>query len=157
MSKIHFKDTDALQSLLTTEFSDWSDSVTIDQKIINDFADLTGDHQWIHVDVERAKKESPFGGPVAHGFLTLSLQPAMAGGSNFLEQIDGWSNIINYGSNKLRFTGAVPVDSAIHQRARVKSIDVQEHKTVITVETNIHVVGQDERPACVYEMMLVLM
>ncbi len=157
MSKIHFKDSDALQTLISTDFSGWSDSVKIDQKMINDFADLTGDHQWIHVDVERAKKESPFGGPVAHGFLTLSLQPAMGGGSSFLENIEGWTNIVNYGSDKLRFTGAVPVDSEIHQRARVKSIDVQEHKTIITVETNIHVVGQDDRPACVYQMMIVLM
>ncbi len=125
--------------------------------MINDFADLTGDQQWIHVDVERCKKESPFGGPVAHGFLTLSLQAAMTGGTRFLDKIDGWSNIINYGSNKLRFTGAVPVDSKIHQRGMLKSIEVHEHKTVITVATNIHVVGQDEHPACVYEMMIVLM
>jgi acyl dehydratase len=157
MSKIHFKDQEALQSLISEDFGEWSNSIKIDQKMINDFAELTGDHQWIHVDVERCKKESPFGGPVAHGFLTLSLQPAMTGGSSFLEEIDGWGNIVNYGSDKLRFTGTVPVDSEVHQRGRVKSIEVHEHKTVITVETNIHVVGQDDRPAVVYQMMMVLM
>ncbi len=157
MSKIHFKDQEGLQALVSDEFGDWSTSVLVTQKMINDFADLTGDHQWIHVDVERCKKESPFGGPVAHGFLTLSLQPAMAGASSFLDSIEGWGNIVNYGSDKLRFTGTVPVDSEIHQRGRVKSIVVHEHKTVITVETNIHVKGNDERPAVVYEMQMVLM
>ena len=157
MSALHFKDADALQTLLSEDFGNWSNTVTVDQKMIDDFADLTGDHQWIHVDVERCAKESPFGTTIAHGFLTLSLQPKMAGASDFLGQIEGWTNILNYGSNKLRFTGAVPVNSEIHQRSRVKSVDVQAHKTTLTLETNIHVLGQDERPAVVYELMLVLM
>ena len=157
MSKLHYKDLAALETLISAEFGDWSQSVKVDQKMINDFADLTGDHQWIHVDVARCAKESPFGTTIAHGFLTLSLQPAMAGGGDAIGNIEGWSNIVNYGSNKLRFTGAVPVDSEIHQRSRVKAVDVQDHKTTITMETNIHVVGQDERPAVVYELMFVLM
>lgn len=157
MSALHFKDADALQTLLSEDFGNWSNTVTVDQKMIDDFADLTGDHQWIHVDVERCAKESPFGTTIAHGFLTLSLQPKMAGASDFLGQIEGWTNILNYGSNKLRFTGAVPVNSEIHQRSRVKSVAVQAHKTTLTLETNIHVLGQDERPAVVYELMLVLM
>jgi acyl dehydratase len=157
MSTIHFKDAAALQTLLSDEFSGWSTRVTVDQKMINDFAELTGDHQWIHVDEERCSRESPFGTTIAHGFLTLSLQPRMAGASDFLGKIEGWSNILNYGSNKLRFTGAVPVDSEIHQRSRVKAVDVAEHKTTLTLETNIHVVGQDDRPAVVYELMIVLM
>lgn len=157
MSALHFKDADALQTLLSEDFGNWSNTVTVDQKMIDDFADLTGDHQWIHVDVERCAKESPFGTTIAHGFLTLSLQPKMAGASDFLGQIEGWTNILNYGSNKLRFTGAVPANSEIHQRSRVKSVAVQAHKTTLTLETNIHVLGQDERPAVVYELMLVLM
>ena len=157
MSAIHFKDAEGLKSLISEEFSDWSSRVTVDQKMINDFAELTGDHQWIHVDVERCAQESPFGCTIAHGFLTLSLQPKMAGGTDFLGKIEGWSNILNYGSNKLRFTGAVPVNSEIHQRSRIKAVDVAEHKTTLTLETNIHVVGQDERPAVVYELMMVLM
>ena len=157
MSALQFKDANALQTLLSEDFGNWSNTVTVDQKMIDDFADLTGDHQWIHVDVERCAKESPFGTTIAHGFLTLSLQPKMAGASDFLGQIEGWTNILNYGSNKLRFTGAVPVNSEIHQRSRVKSVAVQAHKTTLTLETNIHVLGQDERPAVVYELMLVLM
>jgi len=154
---IHFRDAAALQSLVASEYGDWSDKVTVDQAMINEFAELTGDHQWIHVDIERCAKESPFGTTIAHGFLVLSLQPKMAGAGGAVGRIEGYANILNYGSNKLRFTGAVPVDSQIHQRSRVKSIDVQDHKTTLTLETNIHVVGQDERPAVVYELMIVLM
>jgi acyl dehydratase len=158
MSEIHFQDADGLQTLVSDEFGGWSEAVTVDQELINDFADLTGDHQWIHVDEERCAKESPFGTTIAHGFLTLTLMPKMSGGGqDFLGKISGWSNILNYGSNKLRFTGAVPVNSEIHQRSRLKSVEVQEHKTTLTLETNIHVVGQDERPAVVYELMMVLM
>jgi acyl dehydratase len=158
MSTIHFQDADALQTLVSAEFGDWSQSVAIDQKIINDFADLTGDHQWIHVDEERCAKESPFDTTIAHGFRTLTLMPKMSGGwQDFLGSIGGWSIILNYGSNKLRFTGAVPVNSEIHQRSRLKAVEVQEHRTTLTLETNIHVVGQDERPAVVYELMMVLM
>lgn len=97
------------QSLVGQELgvSDW---MVIDQKRINDFAAVTGDHQWIHVDVERAKAESPYGAPIAHGFLTLSLVPALAK-DNF--RLEGAKLAINYGLNKVRFLAAVPVDSSI--------------------------------------------
>ena len=158
MSKIHFKDVEALQTLVSEEFGGWSSTVKVDQAMINEFAELTGDHQWIHVDIERCAKESPFGTTIAHGFLVLSLQPAMAGaGDGAIAQIEGYSNIMNYGSDKLRFTGAVPVDSEIRQRSRLMSVDVKEHKTTLVMETNIHVVGQKERPAVVYQLMIVLL
>jgi acyl dehydratase len=158
MSTIHFQDTQALQALISEEFGAWSDAITVDQAMINEFADLTGDHQWIHIDVERCAKESPFGTTIAHGFLVLSLQPKMSGGGgSSIGDIEGYANILNYGSDKLRFTGAVPVNSQIHQRGRFKHVSVQEHKTTLTLENHIHVVGQDERPAVVYEMMIVLM
>jgi acyl dehydratase len=158
MSSIHFKDDQALQALVSKELGDWGDAVKVDQSMINEFADMTGDHQWIHVDVERCARESPFGTTIAHGFLVLSLQPKMAGaGGGSIGSIEGYSNILNYGSDKLRFTGAVPVDSEIHQRSRVKAVSVAEHKTTLIMETHIHVVGQDERPAVVYELMVVLL
>lgn len=157
MNTIHFKDVEALQSLVTEEFGDWSNAVRVDQKMINEFADLTGDHMWLHVDEERCAKESPFGCTIAHGFLTLSLQPKMAGGSSAMERIEGYSNIMNYGSDKLRFTGAVPVNSEIHSHGRVKSVVVHDQKTVLTIENHIHVVGQDERPAVIYELILVFL
>ena len=77
MEDIRFDDIAALKSKISDTFGDWSDPIEVTQDMINRFAELTGDHQWIHVDVERAKRESPFGGTIAHGFLTLSLLPAM--------------------------------------------------------------------------------
>ena len=73
METIRFDDIEKLKSKVGEEFSDWSQPIEVTQNKINQFADVTGDHQWIHIDVERAKRESPFKGPVAHGFLTLSL------------------------------------------------------------------------------------
>lgn len=154
MPSIHFKDDPALQALVSSQFGDWSNAISIDQTMINEFAELTGDHQWIHVDVERCAKESRFGTTIAHGFLVLSLQPKMTGGPENMANIGGYGNILNYGSDKLRFTGPVPVGSRIHQRSRVKSVRVEDHKTMLTLENHIHVVGQNERPAVVYEMMI---
>src|SRR5512144_1226846 len=91
--------------------TDW---VVVTQEQIDRFADATGDHQWIHVDVERAKKESPFKGPIAHGFLTLSLLPAMKREPEW--KLTGFGNATNYGANKLRFVSPVPAGSKIHSR-----------------------------------------
>lgn len=154
---IHFKDAAALQNLVSDNFGDWSNALSVTQDMINTFAELTGDHMWMHVDEERCAAESPFGCTIAHGFLTLSLQSKMTGGSNLIGGIEGYSNIMNYGSDKLRFTGAVPVNSEIRQRSRIKSVEVLEHKTTLTLETHIHVVGQDERPAVVYELIMVFL
>src|SRR5579863_9120256 len=74
---IRFDDAEALRAKVSSEFGPWSKPIEVTQEKINRFADVTGDHQWIHIDIERAKRESPFGGPVAHGFLTLSLLPAL--------------------------------------------------------------------------------
>ena len=84
--------------------SDW---VLVDQEMIDKFAEATGDHQWIHVDVERAKRELPIGNTIAHGYLTLSLVPRMA---PQIMEITGRTRGINYGSNKVRFTGMVPAE-----------------------------------------------
>jgi len=109
---------------------------------------VTGDHQWIHIDIERAKRESPFGGPVARGFLTLSLLPAF--------QIDGgWKvighrNTVNYGANKLRFISPVPAGAKVHAHSRIVSVEPKPQGTQVTQETAVHVVGQD-KPALIYE------
>src|SRR6267142_5132526 len=87
--------------------SDW---FTVDQAIIDKFADATGDHQWIHVDVERAKREMPGGKTIAHGYLTLSLVPRLA---QTLVKVTQVSRGVNYGSNKVRFTSTVPAGSRI--------------------------------------------
>ena len=96
---------DALQALVGQEVgtSDW---VLIDQERVNLFADATDDHQWIHVDVERAERESPFGEPVAHGFLTLSLLPRL---TSEIMEVRGVTTKVNYGLDKVRFIAAVAV------------------------------------------------
>jgi acyl dehydratase len=148
MESIRFDDIEALRSKISQEFGPWSKPILVTQEKINQFADVTGDHQWIHIDIERAKRESPFGGPVAHGFLTLSLLPAF--------QIDmGWNvvgyrNVVNYGANKLRFISPVLAGSSVHARQRIIAVDPKPQGTQITQESTVHVVGQ-ERPALIYE------
>lgn len=128
--------------------SDW---VVIDQKRINEFADVTGDHQWIHVDVERARAESPYGAPIAHGFLTLSLVPAL-GKDNF--RLEGAKLAINYGLNKVRFLAPVPVDSRIRVRSRLADVAVVDDSTAnLTVLHTIEIDGVT-KPAAVAEMIV---
>src|SRR5258707_6426431 len=95
--------------------SDW---FTVDQAIIDKFADATGDHQWIHVDVERAKREMPGGKTIAHGYLTLSLVPRLAA---TLYRVKNRSRGLNYGSNRVRFTGPVPAGARVRLRLKFKS------------------------------------
>src|SRR3954467_5798661 len=97
--------------------SDW---VTITQERVNAFADATGDHQWIHVDPERATRESPFGGPIAHGSLTLSLGPRPA---PEIMRVDGVKMGVNYGAEKVRFPSPVPVGSKLRMGAELLSAD----------------------------------
>ena len=124
--------------------SDW---VTIDQDRINKFADATGDHQWIHLDVERAKKELPGGKTIAHGYLTVSLIPWLTG--NFLK-IEGVTRGINYGSNKVRFTNMVPVGSRVRARSKMLSVEPRGGGMQITSEITIELEGE-KRPACIAE------
>ena len=127
--------------------SDW---ITVDQAMIDKFAEATGDHQWIHVDVERAKRESPFGGPIAHGYLTLSLLPRLA---PTLLKVNKRKRGINYGSNKIRFTNPVPAGSRIRLKQTIKAVeDVPDNGVRITSEMVIEVEGQ-ERPALVAEIL----
>ena len=153
---IDFKDNDTLQSLVTSDFGDWSGSFTIDQKLISDFAEMTGDEMWMHVDEERCAKESPYGCTIAHGFLILSLLPKMPNEKSLIGDISGYNFMMNYGSDRLRFSGAVTVGSTIQSRSRVKAIEVTEKNTRITLEQHVHVVGE-ERPALIYELTMVLM
>lgn len=128
--------------------SDW---LEIDQQRVNDFADVTGDHQWIHIDVERAKKESPYGAPIAHGFLTLSLIPALSK-DNF--RVQNATLAINYGLNKVRFLSAVPVGSRIRVRSELADAVAKDESTVdLTVRHTIEIDGV-EKPAAVAEMIV---
>ena len=97
--------------------SEW---VKVDQTMIDKFADATGDHQWIHVDIERAKKEMPDGKTIAHGFLTLSLVAGLGGETH---EITKRSRGINYGSNKVRFTSPVPVGARVRLRQKLLKVE----------------------------------
>ena len=124
--------------------SEW---VKVDQDRVNKFADATGDHQWIHVDVERAKRELPTGGTIAHGYLTLSLIPML---SSQIMRIDGVSRGINYGSNKVRFTNMVPTGARVRARQKLVGAEPKGGGMQLTNEVAIEIEGQ-ERPACVAE------
>ncbi len=124
--------------------SDWFE---ITQERVNTFADATGDHQWIHLDVERAKAESPFGGPIAHGYLTLSLiVPLVAQTYTITDAVMG----VNYGLNKVRFPAPVPVGSRV--RATATLLDVEEVAGGVqnTVSVLIEREGGD-KPVCIAE------
>lgn len=140
---------DDAQALVGTELgvSEW---FTIDQQRINDFADVTGDHQWIHVDVERAKTQSPYKTPIAHGFLTLSLVPALSK-DNF--RVENAKLAINYGLNKVRFLNAVPVDSRIRVRSELADATTKGDAADLTVKHTIEIDGVD-KPAAVAEMIV---
>ena len=124
--------------------SDW---VQISQERVNQFAEATGDYQWIHLDVERCKRESPFGGPIAHGFLTLSLLPMLM--QNSLRMSDVRMSV-NYGLNKVRFPSPVPVGSKVRSRITVMSVEDIEGGAQITWLVTIEREGGD-KPVCVAE------
>lgn len=127
--------------------SDW---VTIDQEQINLFADATGDHQWIHVDEERAKA-GPFGTTIAHGFLTLSLLPALI---KQAYRVDHVTMGVNYGLNKVRFTAPVPVGSKVRGVVElVDASDVAGGAVQLTTKVTVEIEGS-ERPALVAEWLL---
>jgi acyl dehydratase len=148
METIRFDEVDRLRSKISADFGPWSKPIAVTQEKINQFADVTGDHQWIHIDIERAKRDSPFRGPVAHGFLTLSLLPAFEIDSGW--NVTGYRNVVNYGANKLRFISPVPAGAEVHARQRVVAVDARPQGTQITQETQVQVVGQD-KPAIIYE------
>jgi len=126
--------------------SDW---MTVDQPMIDTFAQATGDHQWIHVDVERAKKDMPGGKTIAHGYLTLSLVPRLAA---TLSRVKKRRHGLNYGSNKVRFINSVPAGARIRLRQRIKTVEEIPGGVRVTSEMTVEVEGQD-KPALVAELL----
>ena len=154
MDEIRFDDVEALRARVSEEFGPWSDPIEISQQLIERFADLSGDHQWIHVDVERARKESPFGTTIAHGFLTLALLPKISRSAREpAYRIVGQGNVVNYGSDKLRFVAPVPAGAKLHARSRLAGVEATPRGTRVVREIAVHVLGQ-ERPALLYSMIL---
>ena len=135
-----------VKSLVGTELgvSDWHE---VTQEEINAFAECTHDHQWIHIDVERAKKDSPFGGPVAHGYYTLSLAPYLM---DQIWAVEGIRMGVNYGLNKLRFPSPVPVGKRVRARASLDDAEDVTGGMQVTVGLTFEVEGSS-KPACVAE------
>jgi len=128
--------------------SEW---LVVDQKMIDAFADATGDHQWIHVDVERAKRDMPGGKTIAHGFLTLALLPRLA---HSVLAIRGRSHTLNYGSNRVRFTAPVPSGTRIRLHMKLLSAEPVANGLRFTFENAVEIEGE-AKPALVAETIQV--
>jgi acyl dehydratase len=125
----------------------------ITQQRVDTFADATLDHQWIHVDPERAKA-GPFGGPIAHGQLSMSIMGFLPGGEGIgLPWVDGMRMAINYGWNRVRFPAPVPVGAKIRSRGELKSVEIRGGMIEVVNELTLEVQGQD-KPACVAESVI---
>jgi acyl dehydratase len=148
-----FADIDALKRALAAGdtalgVSDW---VTVDQAMIDRFAEATGDFQWIHVDVARAQA-SPFGTTIAHGWLTLSLLARL---SNETYRIESLAARLNYGANKVRFTAPVPAGSRLRARFRLVAVEDAPQGARLTTEATVEREGSD-KPVCVAELVGIL-
>jgi acyl dehydratase len=144
-----YRDVERLRTAITTEFTDWSNSVEVTQAMIDDFARLSGDNYWIHTDPERAAKESPFGATIAHGMLVQSLVGRL--NLRLPLEVTGYRSMVNYGSDRLRFPTPVPAGSRIHARSRVKQIRATAVGTLVTLDIHIHIVG-NTRPSVTNEL-----
>ena len=152
--QVSCKDIDAMRSLVSQEFSGWSNQIEVTQELINQFAELSGDNYWIHTDPVKAKAESPFGTTIAHGMLVQSLVNRLKMPMDF--EVTGFNNIVNYGSDRLRFATPVPAGCRIHARYRIKSVEQIKSGVQVIMEINIHGVGQD-RPSVINDLVMLYM
>lgn len=149
MVEIRFDDVEALRARIREEFGPFGATIEVSQEMIDGFADLTGDDQWIHVDPERCREESPFGTTIAHGFLLVSLLTALTASIDEGYRIVGAGNVINLGCDGFRFLSPVAAGSTIHARQKLTAVEPAGRGTRVTSEIAAHVVGR-ERPALVY-------
>ncbi|MGU3629268.1 OB-fold domain-containing protein [Comamonas testosteroni] len=152
--KISVKDIEAMKSLVSEEYSPWSNEFTVSQEVIDEFARLSGDDYWIHTDPVQAREKSPFGTTIAHGALVQVLASQLRIPLDY-EVVD-FNNMVNYGSDRLRFPTPVPSGCKIRARARIKAVEQVRSGVQATMELNIHVVGQD-RPAVINDLVILYM
>jgi acyl dehydratase len=148
MAQTVFESLDEVRAAVGTTLgtSDW---IEVTQQHVDQFAEATGDHQWIHVDVERATRESPFGGPIAHGYLTLSLTNLVL--PQVLD-VRGVSLGVNYGTGKVRFPAPVPVGSRVRGTAQLTACDEVTGGVQTTIVVTMEIEG-GTKPACVVESL----
>jgi hypothetical protein len=155
MAEVRFDDLEGLQALVSEALGAPGPAKVITQAMIDAFAELTDDRQWIHVDPERCAAESPYGVPIAHGFLVLSLVTALSQGGD--DRIVGYGSVINYGADKLRFIRPVPAGSTVCARRRIAHVRKKGvGGTQITFETEVWVEGED-KPAMLYRSLALFM
>lgn len=152
--QVSCKDLEAMAALVSPDFSAWSNSITVTQELIDQFAALSGDDYWIHTDPAKARAQSPFGGTIAHGALVQVLISRLVLPMDF--EVTGFNNMVNYGSDRLRFAAPVLAGARIHARYRVKAVERVKSGLQMTMEINIHVVGQD-RPSVVNDLVILYM
>lgn len=137
MNEVRFDDIAALEALRAQGFSGWSESLPVTQPMIQAFADITDDHQWIHTDPERAQRESPFGGAIAHGFLTLAMATTVNRASG--ARVVGHRSALNYGLDGVRFLSPVPAGNHVQGRARIDAIEAKANGTLLTKQLEVRV------------------
>jgi uncharacterized OB-fold protein/acyl dehydratase len=151
---ISCKDIEAMRSLVSQEFSEWSNEFLVTQDVINQFAALSGDDYWIHTDPEKARAQSPFGTTIAHGALVQVLISRLKLPLDY--EITDFNNMVNYGSDRLRFAAPVPSGCRIHARYRIKAVEQVKSGVQVCMEINVHVVGQD-RPSVINDLVVLYM
>ena len=151
---IDYRDVEALRGQIRTDFTAWSNEIEVTQQIIDEFSRLSGDDYWIHSDPVRARAESPYGTTIAQGMLVQSLVSRL----DIAMPIDvtGYRNMVNYGSDRVRYPSPVPAGSRIHGRCRMKQARAVEAGTLVTFEMHVHVVGND-RPCVINELLVLYM
>ncbi len=143
-----------MRSLVSEAFGGWSNEFAVTQEIIDQFAALSGDDYWIHTDPERARAQSPFGTAIAQGALVQVLVSRLKLPLDY-EVVD-YTNMVNYGSGRLRFPTPVPAGCRIHARSRITAVEPAKSGVLVTQELNIHVVGQD-RPSVINDLLILYM
>lgn len=147
-------DLEALRSLVSDAYSPWSNEFLVSQAVIDSNAALTGDDYWIHTDPERAWAQGPFGTTIAHGALVQVLVSRLTLPLDW--EVTGYNNMVNYGSDRLRFATPVPSGCRIHARARVKVVERVKSGTQLTLQIDTHVLGQD-RPSVINDIVILYM
>lgn len=147
-----FDDLGALQSMISETFGQWGEPLRVSQAMIDQFAELTGDRQWIHVDVERAQRESPFRATIAHGLLLLALMPSINPQRRQFRFTDNKSAVV-YGTGETRFLSPVVAGSRVHARCRLSEVKQHPRGMLMTFQIAVHVVGS-EKPSLLCDMKL---
>ena len=147
MKQYQFDDVDALQEIVSEEFGDWSAPLQVTQDMIDQFAELSGDDYWLHTDPEKCKTMSPFGGTIAHGYLTMSLV-------NFflpqLIEVRGFAHAVNIGADGLRFLNPVKVGSKIRGTGEIVGVEDKKGGIQSLVRVTVEIEGE-VKPACVVD------